>query len=116
VLGWSLPIGTPFWVGIVVLCLVYSLVVWPIKALRHAATHPAGDPHGAWVATWDGLVAIAGLGALAWYGYHHVPQWHDFIDHLMHGTFGWYGEHRSPALHDFIERLAQLAPRRGWSG
>jgi phage shock protein PspC (stress-responsive transcriptional regulator) len=113
-LGWSLPDGTPFWVGIVVLCLVYSIVVWPLKALRRATAHPAADPHGAWVATWDGLVAIAGLVALAWYGYHHVPQLHDFVDHVVHGTVGWYSQHRAPALHDFIERLAHVGTRHRW--
>jgi hypothetical protein len=70
----------PFWVGIIVLIVIYNVVAWPLKAARRAAYHPGY--HGPWVAAWDGLFGIAVLVALAWYGYHHVPAVHEFFDHM----------------------------------
>jgi phage shock protein PspC (stress-responsive transcriptional regulator) len=83
ILGVMLPVGMPFWVGILLLVLVYNLVAWPIKALRHAAYHPAAGYHAPWVAPWDGVAALALVGVLAWYGYHHVAPLHEFIDRLL---------------------------------
>ena len=84
IFGWWLPNGVPFWVGIIVLIVLYNIVAWPLKAARRAAYHPALGYHGAWVAPWDGLFGIAILVVLAWYGYHHVPAVHDLIDHVTH--------------------------------
>jgi phage shock protein PspC (stress-responsive transcriptional regulator) len=84
IFGWGLPDAAPVWVGIIVLIVLYNLVAWPIKAARRAAYYPGGGYHGPWVAAWDGVVGIAILIALAWYGYHHVPELRDLIDHLTH--------------------------------
>ena len=86
ILGVLLPVGIPFWIAILVLVLIYSLVAWPIKALRHATYGPSSGYHGSWVAPWDGIAALALIGALAWYGYHHVVPLHDFIDHVLHSA------------------------------
>jgi phage shock protein PspC (stress-responsive transcriptional regulator) len=82
VFGWPLPHDVPFWGAIVALIVLYNVVAWPIKAARHAAYYPGGGYHGPWVAAWDGVVGLAILAALIWYGYHHVPELRDFIDHL----------------------------------
>jgi phage shock protein PspC (stress-responsive transcriptional regulator) len=82
IFGWWLPHDVPFWVGVVALIVIYNLVAWPIKAARRAAYYPGGGFHGPWVAAWDGIVGIAILVALVWYGYHHVPEIRDLIDHL----------------------------------
>jgi phage shock protein PspC (stress-responsive transcriptional regulator) len=84
IFGWWLPDQMPFWVGLLVLIVLYNLVAWPIKAARRAAYGPGGGYHGPWIAAWDGVAGIAILLALAWYGYHHVPQVRDLIDHLVH--------------------------------
>ncbi len=83
ILGVMLPVGMPFWVGILLLVLLYNVVAWPIKALRHATYHPAAGYHPAWVAPWDGVAALALVGVLAWYGYHHVVPLHEFIDRVV---------------------------------
>jgi phage shock protein PspC (stress-responsive transcriptional regulator) len=84
IFGWSLPQDVPFWVAIVVLIVLYNLVAWPIKAARHVAYYPGVRYHGPWVAAWDGVAGFAILAALVWYGYHHVPELRDFVDHLQH--------------------------------
>ena len=82
IFGWGLPHDVPFWVGLVVLIVLYQLVAWPLKAARRAAYYPGY--HLATVAAWDSVVGLAVLFALAWYGYHHVPEVRDFLDHLGH--------------------------------
>jgi phage shock protein PspC (stress-responsive transcriptional regulator) len=83
ILGWVLPQDVPLWVGIGALIFLYYLVVWPIKTLRHLAYTPRFGYHVNWVAPWDGLVGLAIVATLIWYGYHHVPEVHSFLDHLQ---------------------------------
>jgi phage shock protein PspC (stress-responsive transcriptional regulator) len=82
IFGWGLPHDVPFWLGILVLIILYQAVAWPLKAVRRAAYYPGGGYHVPWVAAWDGVVGFAILFALAWYGYHHVPEVRDLFDHL----------------------------------
>jgi phage shock protein PspC (stress-responsive transcriptional regulator) len=84
IFGWPVPHDMPFWLAIVLLIVLYNLIAWPIKAARHAAYNPHSGYHAPWVAAWDGLVGFAIIAALLWYGYHHVPDVRDFIDHLRH--------------------------------
>jgi phage shock protein PspC (stress-responsive transcriptional regulator) len=81
IFGWWLPHGAPFWLGIILLIVVYQLVALPLKAIRRAAYYPAGY-HAPWLAAWDGVAGLAVLAALAWYGYHHVPELHDLFDRV----------------------------------
>ncbi|SRR5579871_140759 len=82
IFGWALPHGVPFWLAIVVLIVVYQMVAWPIRALRHAGYRGGDGFHGPGVAAFDGIAGLAILGVLAWYGYHHVPAIHDLFDHI----------------------------------
>ena len=82
IFGWALPSGVPFWVGIVALIVLYQLISWPIRAIRHAGYSGAGGFHGPGVAAFDGIAGLALVCALAWYGYHHVPAIHDLIEHV----------------------------------
>ncbi len=82
IFGWWLPPGVPWWVGLIVLVVLFNVIAWPLKAARRAAYHPRGGYHGPWVAAWDGLLGLAILFALAWYGYHHVPQLRELFDHV----------------------------------
>ncbi|HXQ30518.1 MAG TPA: PspC domain-containing protein [Steroidobacteraceae bacterium] len=84
VFGWPLPHDVPVWVAIVALLVLYNLVAWPIKAARRAAYYPRSGYHAPWVAAWDSVVGLAILAALLSYAYGHVPEVHDFFDHLRH--------------------------------
>jgi phage shock protein PspC (stress-responsive transcriptional regulator) len=81
IFGWWLPHGVSFWVALLVLVVVYNVVALPLKAIRRAAYYPGGY-HAPWLAAWDGIAGLALLAALAWYGYHHVPEVRDLFDHL----------------------------------
>ncbi len=78
--GFILPLGVPWWVGVIVMVLIYELVAWPIKALRHAR-YPA-SPYHAWRGPFDGMAGFAILAVLLWYGYHHVPAIHELFEHV----------------------------------
>ena len=78
--GWMLPNGTPFWIGIIVMVVIYELVAWPIKALRHARYQTS--PYHPWRGPFDGVAGFAILAVLLWYGYHHVSTLHDFFEHV----------------------------------
>ena len=82
VFGWVMPHHAPLWVALVVLLLAYPLIAWPIRAIRHGLYHDAATFHGPSLAAWDGVVGIALIAVLIWYGYHHVAALQDFIDHL----------------------------------
>jgi len=42
--------------------------------MRRAFYASTGGPYGAWAAAWNGIVWIAILLALGWYGMHHAPE------------------------------------------
>jgi phage shock protein PspC (stress-responsive transcriptional regulator) len=84
VLGWTLPHGIPFWAALLLLLIVYSSVAWPIKALRHAAYASVGAYHGAWVEAWNGIIALAVVVTLLWYGFHHVPEVRELFNQFAH--------------------------------
>ena len=86
ILGWALPPNVPFWVGIVVLVVLYQVVAWPIRALRHAGYRGGDGFHAPGVAAFDGIGTAALLCLLVWFGYHHVPAIHDLWDHVV----GWW--------------------------
>jgi phage shock protein PspC (stress-responsive transcriptional regulator) len=82
IFGWPMPHDVPVWVAIVALIVAYNLIAWPIKAARHAAYFQASGYHGSALAPLNGLLGLAVLATLIWYGYHHVPELHALIDHL----------------------------------
>lgn len=80
--GWPLPNGMPLWLGIVLVIVLYNFCVWPLHALRRASYYGVGGQSYAWVAAWDGLLRFGIVALALWYGYEHIPQVRDFIDHL----------------------------------
>jgi phage shock protein PspC (stress-responsive transcriptional regulator) len=80
--GWHLPAGVPLWVGVIGMIILYNIVAWPIRAVRHSVYWYSGGYHGPWFAAWDGIVWLAIIAGLVWYGSHHVPEIRDFFQHL----------------------------------
>ena len=86
ILGWILPLQVPFWIAVLALVLLYNLVAWPIKAVRHAVYRPGGGYHPTWVGAWDGVAVLALVLVLGWWAYHHLANVHDFLEPLLHGA------------------------------
>jgi hypothetical protein len=88
IFGSPLPMGTPLWVAILALIVIYLLIVRPFRALRHAFYDTLGYRNYGWVAAWGGLLWL-GIAALSlWFAYTHVPGVHEFI-HSLNGHWGW---------------------------
>jgi phage shock protein PspC (stress-responsive transcriptional regulator) len=83
-LGWTLPHEIPFWAALIGLVLLYNAVIWPIRSMRRAAYYSVGAYHGAWIEAWNGIIGLAVLIALVWYGLHHVPEVEALFDQLTH--------------------------------
>jgi succinate dehydrogenase/fumarate reductase cytochrome b subunit len=86
ILGWILPLQVPFWIAVLALVLLYNLVAWPIKAVRHAVYRPGGGYHPTWVGAWDGVAVLALVLVLGWWAYHHLANVHDFLEPLLHSA------------------------------
>jgi len=87
-LGWSLPHEIPFWAALIALVLLYNAIIWPIRSMRRATYYSVGAYHGAWIEAWNGIIGLAVLIALAWYGVHHMPEVRELFDQFTH----WWRE------------------------
>ena len=87
-LGWTLPHEIPFWAAVIVLVLLYNAVIWPIRSMRRAAYYSVGAYHGAWIEAWNGIIGLAIMIALVWYGLHHPSEVESVFDQLRH----WWQE------------------------
>jgi len=79
----------PAWLAIIVLLILYRLVIWPVKAMRHLYLHTApGARPGPWlfVSAWDTFVWLSFVGVLAWLAFRHMPELRDAI-HAIPATF-----------------------------
>ena len=78
--GESLPDDVPFWVGVLVLVLLYHAVAWPLHfARRRAAFYSLGAAHYGAVAAWDGILSLTfGIFAV-WIAYRYVPEVREII-------------------------------------
>lgn len=80
--GHMMPSGIPYWAGFGILLFVYQALAWPFYyAGRQAyAANPAAP--FAWLSPIFGLLWLGFVGFSIWWGYHHIPEVHDFIQSL----------------------------------
>jgi phage shock protein PspC (stress-responsive transcriptional regulator) len=83
--GWALPAGIPLWAGIVGLVLLFQALSSPFHAGYHTGRYSSryryGHRHDVYSAL-GGLIWMMLIAFGVWYGYHHVPAIHDFIESL----------------------------------
>jgi phage shock protein PspC (stress-responsive transcriptional regulator) len=96
--GVPLPAGVPVWIAVLVLLVVYNLVAWPLKAMRHAWCYHAfcGQryaPPVFWLA--DTVVWLAFVVVMVWLADHYVPHVHEALCNLF------------PAIHHAMETMKQ---------
>ena len=78
--GWTIPPGMPFWVAVVILMGVFAIVTSPFSLARHISYRAYG--HYPLFAIWSGVVWIAVIAGLVWYGSQHQIEVRDFIARL----------------------------------
>lgn len=94
----------PVWLAIVILLIVYRLVIWPVKAMRHVYLHHGVrcGRSGPWLfaSAWDTVVWLGFAGVLAWLAFRHMPQIneaiqaipptvHEAVDGIRHWWNSW---------------------------
>ena len=82
IFGYALPAGLPYWAGFLIVIFVYQVIASPLIAARHGAHIEYGPAPFAWLGPIFGLVWLAFVAFSIWWGYHHVPAVHDFIQRL----------------------------------
>jgi phage shock protein PspC (stress-responsive transcriptional regulator) len=84
--GWALPVGVPLWAGIVGVVVAFQILSSPLHAANHAAHYSSryGYVGGGryCYGSLGGTIWLAVILLGVWFGYHHVPQIHDFIQGL----------------------------------
>lgn len=86
-LGFSVPAGMPHWVAVIIFILVFQLVLWPLKIMRHLLFYPFGPRGGyyhPYVHFWNGLVGIVVLLTVIWFIKDNPGALHDAIRNLPH--------------------------------
>ncbi len=80
--GYALPTGLPLWAAFIIVILVYQTLASPFIAARHAARFEYGATPFAWLGPLFGLLWLGFVVFSIWWGYHHVPAVHDFLQQL----------------------------------
>ena len=96
VFGLALPAGVPVWVAFIALLVVYHMVVWPLKAMRHAC-YWGRRPYFAapLISPGDTIVWLGFVVLLIWLADRYVPHAHEALQQLP------------PAIHQAVDTVKQ---------
>lgn len=81
--GYAIPPDMPLWMAILIVIIVYQVIASPFHLSRRLAVYQ--EVRAPAVAAFEPFIGLVWLGFIAfaiWYGYHHVPAVHDFIQRL----------------------------------
>lgn len=84
IFGWTIPPHIPRWAAALVLMMIYQAIAAPSAYMRHVVRGPYGRPAIHFGFAPGGVLWIGMVVFCAWWGYHHVPEVHDFIQRLAH--------------------------------
>ncbi len=82
VFGVMLPEEVPSWGGLLAIMMVYSVIAWPLHALRRASYHTLGGVHYGPVGAWDSLMGLGFTVLFFYLAYHYIPEVHEFVQNL----------------------------------
>ena len=82
VFGVMMPDEVPWWVGILALVMVYSMIAWPLHALRRASYYTLGGPHYGPIGAWDSLMGLGFTILFCWLAYQYIPDVHEFVRNI----------------------------------
>ncbi len=99
--GWMLPPGIPFWAGIIIVCIVYSVFAGPLHAARHSVYASHSPTANAWFAVWGGIIWLCFLALFVWLAYEYWPEVQRVIDAISDSI----REHRPSARIGTISML-----------
>jgi phage shock protein PspC (stress-responsive transcriptional regulator) len=89
IFSFGLPAGMPLWMGIVLLCLIFHVIKWPLKAARHSVYYHGADgpaywgPHSFFCGTFWWLAIVL---TIVWLANHHSSRTHEILEQFRHET------------------------------
>src|SRR3954470_5917786 len=81
VFGQPLPDNMPLWMVILGLAVVYHAIAWPLRLARRRAAYYSFGGSGL-LGAWDGLMGLAAVLAIVWFGYYYVPELREIVRSL----------------------------------
>jgi phage shock protein PspC (stress-responsive transcriptional regulator) len=84
IFGWEVGGSVPLWFAILILMFVYSVISRPLRHARRAIYFNTSGHDYLWFAAWYEVLSTGVLILVCWFAYTHVPQVHDFFQHLAH--------------------------------
>jgi phage shock protein PspC (stress-responsive transcriptional regulator) len=78
--GWAIPPGMPFWVAVLIVVSLFALATSPLSLARHISYRAYS--HYPLFAIWSGVVWMAVVVVLIYYGSQHQTEVRDFIARL----------------------------------
>jgi phage shock protein PspC (stress-responsive transcriptional regulator) len=82
IFGYPLPPGMPLWAAFLLLIVGYQVATGLVAALLRPVLIGYGPPHAIWLGQFFNALWLVALGLSVWWGYHHVPEVHDFIQRV----------------------------------
>jgi phage shock protein PspC (stress-responsive transcriptional regulator) len=102
IFGWAISGAIPLWVSILILVLVYGAISRPLRHARRAIYFNTNNGYNyVWFAAWYDILSTGVLILVCWFAYTHVPQVHDFYQHL--------GQNWSLMWNNFIDSFHHTA-------
>ncbi len=78
-MGWMPPLDIPFWLVVVIVCIVFAAISAPIGALRRASyATVSGRAQGGGGA--DALITLAIVALVGWFAWLYVPEARDMME------------------------------------
>jgi phage shock protein PspC (stress-responsive transcriptional regulator) len=84
IFGWDVGGSVPLWFAILILMFVYGVISRPLRHARRAIYFNTSGNNYLWFAAWYEVLSTGVLILVCWFAYTHVPQVHDFFQHLVH--------------------------------
>ena len=99
VFGW-VPHHVPLWAAILALILLYQMVAWPLRAVRHALAPRLYGYAYPWHTFWDAILWLSLLALAVWLFTHHGQH--------LHGSLAALRQHVRPAWHQLLRAWQTL--------
>ncbi len=93
VFGW-IPHHMPLWAAILALILLYQMVAWPLRAVRHALAPRLYGYAYPWHTFWDTILWLSLLALAVWLFTHHGQH--------LEGSLAALRQHARPAWHQLL--------------
>jgi phage shock protein PspC (stress-responsive transcriptional regulator) len=98
IFGWGMPDEVPWWVGVLVLIVVYRAIVAPLRQARYAAYYGPNYGHGI-LALVGVLVWLTVVSFCVWLAWHHWPEVQAFFQQLFSNIRDFIDDRPRPADH-----------------